>query len=36
MTVADLPALNATLNALSAALLTAGVVCIRRGKPTAP
>ena len=35
MTVADLPALNATLNALSAALLTSGYVCIRRGKPTA-
>lgn len=31
MTFADLPALNATLNALSAVLLTTGYVLIRRG-----
>ena len=31
MTVADLPALNATLNATSAVLLTTGYVLIRRG-----
>ena len=31
MTVADLPALNATLNATSAVLLTIGYVLIRRG-----
>jgi putative membrane protein len=32
MTIADLPALNATLNGLSAILLTAGYVLIRRGR----
>jgi len=32
MTIADLPALNATLNATSAALLFAGYVCIRGGR----
>src|SRR3990172_7566533 len=30
MNLTDLPAVNACLNALSAALLTAGYVCIRR------
>ena len=33
MTISDLPALNATLNGLSAVLLTAGYVMIRRGRP---
>jgi uncharacterized membrane protein YozB (DUF420 family) len=32
--IADLPALNATLNALSAVFLTAGYILIRRGKWT--
>jgi uncharacterized membrane protein YozB (DUF420 family) len=32
MQISDLPALNATLNALSALLLTAGYVWIRRGR----
>jgi uncharacterized membrane protein YozB (DUF420 family) len=32
MTVADLPALNAILNALSAILLTTGYLLIRRGR----
>ena len=31
LTIADLPALNATLNAVSAVLLTAGYICIKRG-----
>lgn len=31
MTVADLPAVNASLNALAAVLLVAGYACIRRG-----
>ena len=31
MTLADLPTLNATLNGISALLLAAGYVCIRRG-----
>ena len=31
MTTADLPAVNASLNGLSAILLTAGFVCIKRG-----
>jgi putative membrane protein len=35
MTVQNLPALNATLNGLSALLLLAGWVCIRRGHRTA-
>jgi putative membrane protein len=34
MAIADLPALNATLNALSAVFLTAGYILIRRGKWT--
>jgi uncharacterized membrane protein YozB (DUF420 family) len=32
MTIQDLPALNATLNALSAILLTSGYILIRRGR----
>ncbi|MSR66638.1 MAG: DUF420 domain-containing protein [Pedosphaera sp.] len=32
MTVQDLPAVNATLNGISTALLLAGFVCIKRGK----
>jgi uncharacterized membrane protein YozB (DUF420 family) len=32
MTISDLPALNATLNATSAVLLSAGYICIRRGR----
>lgn len=32
MTIADLPALNATLNGLSALLLSTGYVLIRRGR----
>jgi uncharacterized membrane protein YozB (DUF420 family) len=32
MTISDLPALNATLNAIAAALLTTGWVFIRRGR----
>ena len=32
MAISDLPALNASLNALSAILLTAGYVLIRRGR----
>ncbi len=32
MTVTDLPALNATLNAISFLFLLAGYVCIRRGQ----
>ncbi len=32
MTIADLPALNATLNAIAAILLTAGYMLIRRGR----
>ena len=32
MTISDLPALNATLNGLSAILLTVGYVLIRRGR----
>ena len=35
MTVADLPALNAVLNATSATLLTTGYVLIRRGRVAA-
>lgn len=35
MSVLDLPAVNASLNALSAAFLTAGFVCIKRGNKTA-
>ena len=31
--IADLPALNATLNGLAAVLLVAGYVCIRSGRP---
>ena len=31
LTIADLPALNATLNGIAAILLVAGYVCIRRG-----
>jgi uncharacterized membrane protein YozB (DUF420 family) len=34
MAIADLPALNATLNALSALLLTIGYILIRRGDRT--
>ena len=33
MALSDLPALNATLNGISAILLTAGYVLIRRGRP---
>ena len=33
MQIQDLPALNATLNGISAVLLTAGYVLIRRGRP---
>ena len=32
--IADLPAINATLNSLSAGLLTTGYVLIRRGRVT--
>ena len=32
MTISDLPALNATLNGLSAILLTTGYILIRRGR----
>ena len=32
MTISDLPALNATLNGLSAILLTSGYILIRRGR----
>ena len=32
MTVQDLPAINATLNSLSAAFLVAGFICIKKGK----
>ncbi len=35
MTIADLPIVNASLNSLSAVLLTAGFVFIRRGRQTA-
>jgi len=35
MSVSDLPALNASLNALSAILLTAGFIFIKRGEKTA-
>ena len=35
MTVSDLPALNASLNAISAVLLTAGFLFIRRGRKVA-
>jgi putative membrane protein len=35
VTVADLPAVNACLNGLSAVFLTAGYVCIRRGNKIA-
>lgn len=35
MSVSDLPALNACLNAISAVLLTAGYIFIRRGHKTA-
>ena len=35
MTLSDLPALNATLNGLSAILLTAGFVFIKRGRKIA-
>jgi putative membrane protein len=35
MTLADLPAVNATLNGLSALLLLAGLACIRRRRVTA-
>jgi len=31
--ISDLPAVNATLNAISAVLLTAGYILIRRGRP---
>jgi putative membrane protein len=34
MTIADLPALNATLNAISAICLVAGYLLIRRGRRT--
>jgi uncharacterized membrane protein YozB (DUF420 family) len=33
MSISDLPALNATLNGISAVLLTAGYLLIRRGRP---
>jgi putative membrane protein len=33
MAISDLPALNATLNGISAVLLTAGYILIRRGRP---
>ena len=32
MQIADLPALNASLNALATTLLVAGYICIRRGR----
>lgn len=32
MTVSDLPALNATLNATATVLLVSGYICIRRGR----
>ena len=32
MDIADLPTLNASLNALAAAFLVAGYICIRRGR----
>lgn len=32
MSISDLPAVNATLNALSTVLLTAGFVCIKSGR----
>jgi uncharacterized membrane protein YozB (DUF420 family) len=35
MTLQDLPAVNATLNGLSAVLLTAGFICIKRGNKLA-
>jgi putative membrane protein len=35
MTVADLPALNAALNACAAALLLCGFACVRTGRTTA-
>ena len=35
MTAHDLPAVNATLNGLSAVLLTAGFICIKRGNKVA-
>ena len=35
MTIADLPALNATLNGISAIFLVAGYLLIRRGRRTA-
>jgi len=35
MTLSDLPALNACLNGLSTVLLTAGYMCIRRGRQKA-
>ena len=34
MGIADLPAVNASLNALAAVLLTTGYILIRRGKRT--
>lgn len=35
MTIHDLPAVNASLNALSAIFLTAGFICIKRGNKIA-
>jgi len=35
MTVQDIPALNATLNALATVLITAGFVCIKTGRKNA-
>ena len=35
MSLSDLPAVNASLNALSAALLTLGLIFIKRGRQTA-
>jgi len=35
VSITDLPAVNATLNATSAVLLTCGYYCIRRGNPLA-
>ena len=35
LTIADLPTVNATLNTISATLLTIGYVCIRTRKPIA-
>ena len=35
LTISDLPTVNATLNTISAALLTIGYICIRSRKPNA-